>query len=81
MLKVNQIDFEENSDEYHPEGELSKNAKLISEMKQQRQKMKLISSIDRNTIVRCEYEDEEKSYENYYGKIAGRSKCWTFKND
>ena len=81
MLKVNQIDFDEKSDDYNPDGELSLNAKLISEMKQQRQKMKLISSIDRDTIVRCEYEDEENLYENYYGKIAGRSKCWQFKDE
>ena len=36
--------------------------------------MKLISDIDVKTIVRCEYEDEEKQYESYYGRIAGRSK-------
>jgi hypothetical protein len=38
--------------------------------------MKLISNMDVKNIVRCEYEDEEKLYQHYYGKIAGRSKCW-----
>jgi hypothetical protein len=36
--------------------------------------MHLISEIDHSTLVRCEYEDEEKLYQSYYGRIAGRSK-------
>jgi hypothetical protein len=37
--------------------------------------MSMLSDIDVKTIVRCEFEDEEKQYESYYGKIAGRSKA------
>ena len=36
--------------------------------------MSMISDIDHSTLVRCEYEDEEKLYQSYYGRIAGRSK-------
>ena len=34
----------------------------------------MISDINLDTIVRCEFEDEERLYRNYYGKIAGRPK-------
>jgi hypothetical protein len=51
-----------------------KEKNLKQQIKQQRQRMNLISDIDVSTLVRVEYKYELDKYKDYYGRIAGRVK-------